>query len=183
MASHFESSELQLTPQLTPLYAYLILVLGDVVKDGKLKIKCTYHKFQIIGWGVSGAHDEYSKTVRPYVLFQNMDGAAAFPLDVLLSQNLNSYPPLWDVNESDALLIDDDFGKYSLVQISKKKPSRRRRKRIKKIQKALLSTDLNNEYEKVLLNIDLSSKSKNALAHEAAHEAEAQKIKKKKKKK
>ena len=182
MASHFESSELRLTPQLTPLYAYLILVMGDVVKDGKLKIKCTYHKFQIIGWGVSGAHDEYSKTVRPYVLFQNMDGAAAFPLDVLLSQNLDNYQPVWDVNESDALLIDDDFGKYSLVQISKKKPSRRRRKRIKKIQKALLSTDLNNEYERVLLNIDLSSKSKNALAHEAAHEVEAARRKKKKKK-
>jgi hypothetical protein len=111
-----------------------------------------------------------------------MDGAAAFPLDVLLSQNLDNYQPVWDVNESDALLIDDDFGKYSLVQISKRRPSRRRRKRIKKIQKALLSTDLNNEYERVLLNIDLSSKSKNALAHEAAHEVEAARRKKKKKK-
>lgn len=162
MASHFESSELQLTPQTTPLFAYLILVLGKVVKDGKLKIKCTHHKFQIIGWGVSGAHDEYSKTVRPYVLFQNMDGAAAFPLDVLLSQNLNTYPPLWDVNESDAELIDDEFGKYSLVQVSSKKPPRRHRKRIEKIQKALLSIDLNNEYEKALAT-------------------EAQKLKKKKK--
>jgi hypothetical protein len=182
MASHFESSELQLTPQLNPLFAYLVLVVGEVVKGGKLKIKCTYHKFQIIGWGASGAHDEYSKTVRPYVLFQNMDGAAAFPLDVLLSQNLDNYPPVWDVNESDAELLGDEFGRYSLVQISKKRPSRRHRKRIAKIQKTFLSIDLNNDYEKVLLSIDLSSKSENALAHEAAHAAEAAKMKKKKKK-
>ena len=162
MASHFESSELQLTPQLNPLFAYLILVLGEVGQDGKLKIKCTNHKFQIIGWGVSGAHDEYSKTVRPYVLFQNMDGAAAFPLDVLLSQNFGIHPPVWDVNESDAELIDDDFGKYSLVQISKRRPSRRRRKIIEKLQKVLLSIEYENALE---------------------HEAEAQQLKKKKKKK
>jgi len=166
MASHFESSELQLTPQLTPLFAYLILVTGEIVKDGKLKIKCTNHKFQIIGWGVSGAHDEYSKTVRPYVLFQNMDGAAAFPLDVLLSQNLGFNPPVWDVNESDAELIDDDFGRYSLVQISKKRPSRKSRKRIKNIQKILLSL----EYE-------------NALIQERLDEAQAAALKDRKKKK
>jgi hypothetical protein len=166
MASHFESSELKLTPQLTPLYAYVILVMGDVVKDGKLKIKCKNHKFQIIGWGVSGAHDEYSKTVRPYVLFQNMDGAAAFPLDVLLSQNLGFNPPVWDVNQSDAELIDEEFAKYSLVQISKKRPSRRRRKRIKNIQKILLSL----EYE-------------NALIQEQLDEAQAAALKDKRKKK
>ena len=160
MASHFESSELQLTPQLNPLFAYVALVVGEITKDGKLDIKCTNHKFRIIGWGVSGAHDEYSKTVRPYILFENMNGAAAFPLDVLLSQNLGIHPPVWDVNESDAELIDDDFGKYSLVQISDKRPSRRRRKRIEKIQKILLSI----EYENAL-----------------AYEAEAQKKKKKKK--
>ena len=166
MASHFESSELQLTPQLTPLYAYVILVIGDVIKDGKLKIQCTNHKFQVIGWGVSGAHDEYSKTVRPYVLFQNMDGAAAFPLDVLLSQNLGFIPPVWDVNQSDAELIDEEFGKYSLVQISEKRPSRRSRKRIEKIQKILLSL----EYE-------------NALIQEQIHEAEVAALKSKRKKK
>ena len=165
MASHFESSELQLTPQLTPLYAYLILVMGDVVKDGKLKIKCTYHKFQIIGWGIAGAHDEYSKSVRPYVLFENMNGAAAVPLDVLLAPNLGIAPPAWDVNESDAELLEDEAGKYALVQISQKKPSRKRWKKIKNIQSMLLSI----EYEQML-------------AHEAAHEVEAARRKKKKKK-
>jgi hypothetical protein len=161
MASHFESSELQLTPQLTPLYAFVIFFMSETGRDGRLKIKSKNHKFQVIGWGVSGAHDEYSKTVRPYVLFQNMDGAAAFPLDVLLSQNINTHPPIWDVNQSDAELIDDELGQYSLVQISKKRPSRKRRKRIEKIQRVLLSI----EHENAL-----------------AHEAEAAKLKKKKKK-
>jgi hypothetical protein len=166
MASHFESSELQLTPQLTPLFAYLLFVHGVIGDGDKLHVKFFKQKFQIIGWGVSGAHDEYSKSVRPYVLFENMNGAAAVPLDVLLAPNLSIAAPVWDVNESDAELIDDEANRYALVQISQKKPSRKRWKKIKNIQRMLLGI----EYEQML-------------AHEAAHEAEAQKMKKKKKKK
>ena len=166
MASHFESSELQLTPQLTPLYAFVLFVHGIVGDGGKLSVKFFKQKFQIIGWGIAGAHDEYSKSGRPYVLFENMNGAAAVPLDVLLAPNLGIAPPMWDVNESDAELLEDEAGKYALVQISQKKPSRKRWKKIKNVQHMLLSI----EYEQML-------------AHEAAHEAEAQKIKKKKKKK
>ena len=73
MASHFESSELQLTPQLTPLYAFVLFVHGIVGDGGKLSVKFFKQKFQIIGWGIAGAHDEYSKSVRPYVLFENMN--------------------------------------------------------------------------------------------------------------
>jgi hypothetical protein len=162
MASHFESSELQLTPQITPLFAFVLFVHGVIDTGGKLSIKFFKQKFRIIGWGIAGAHDEYSKSVRPYVLFENMNGAAAVPLDVLLAPNLGIAPPAWDVNESDAELLEDEAGKYALVQISQKKPSRKRWKKIKNIQSMLLSI----EYEQML-----------------AHEAEAQKLKKKKKKK
>ena len=141
MASHFESSELQLTPQLTPLFAYLLFVHGMVTDGDKLKVKFFKQKFQIIGWGIAGAHDEYSRSVRPYVLFENMNGAAAVPLDVLLAPNLGISPPAWDVNESDAELLEDEAGKYALVRISKKKPSRRRWRKIKNIQRMLLSIE------------------------------------------
>ena len=146
MASHFESSELQLTPQLTPLFAYLLFVHGIVTDGEKLKVKFFKQKFQIIGWGIAGAHDEYSKSVRPYVLFENMNGAAAVPLDVLLAPNLGITPPAWDVNESDAELLEDEVGKYALVRISQKKPSRKRWKKIKNVQHMLLSI----EYEQML---------------------------------
>ena len=146
MASHFESSELQLTPQLTPLFAYLLFVHGIVTDGEKLKVKFFKQKFQIIGWGIAGAHDEYSKYVRPYVLFENMNGAAAVPLDVLLAPNLGIAPPAWDVNESDAELLEDEAGKYALVQVSQKKPSRKRWKKIKNVQHMLLSI----EYEQML---------------------------------
>jgi hypothetical protein len=170
MASHFESSELQLTPQITPLFVY-VLCLADVLSEEKNGLKVTFsrrsrHVFQVIGWGIVGAHDEYSKSVRPYVLFQNINSAAAIPLDVLLSSNLHAPHPAWDVNQSDAELLEDEEGMYALVEISAKKPSRKRWKQVENIQSMLLSI----EYEQML-------------AHEAAHEAEAQKLKKKKKKK
>ena len=85
---------------------------------------------------------------------------------MLLAPNLGIAPPMWDVNESDAELLEDEAGKYALVQISQKKPSRKRWKKIKNVQHMLLSIECEQ-----------------MLAHEAAHEAEAQKIKKKKKKK
>jgi hypothetical protein len=99
--------------------------------------------FQVIGWGVAGAHDEYSKSVRPYVLFQNINSAAAIPLDVLLSTNLHAPRPAWDVNQSDAELLEDEEGMYALVEISTKKPSRRRWKQVENLQRLLLTIEYN----------------------------------------
>lgn len=180
MASHFESSELQLTPQLTPLYVY-VLYLGGVIneKKNKLKINFPRHyrcKFQVIGWGVSGAHDEYSKSVRPYVLIQNINSAAAVPLDVLLSQNLHEPHPAWDVNQSDAELLEDYEGMYALVQIAAKKPSRKRWKKAEDIQAMLMFIEREQEMRDMIEFTQM-------LEDEAAYEAEAQKKKKKKKKK
>ena len=147
MASHFESSELQLTPQLTPLFVY-VLCLAEVLSEEKNRLKVTFsrrsrHVFQVIGWGVTGAHDEYSKSVRPYVLFQNINSAAAVPLDVLLSTNLHAPHPAWDVNQSDAELLEDEEGMYALVEISTKKPSRKRWKQVENLQRLLLTIEYN----------------------------------------
>lgn len=180
MASHFESSELQLTPQLTPLFVY-VLYLGGVINEKKNKLKITFsrrsrHVFQVIGWGVTGAHDEYSKSVRPYVLIQNINSAAAVPLDVLLSSNLHAPHPAWDVNQSDAELLEDEEGMYALVEIAAKKPSRKRWKQVADIQTLLM----NIEYEQQMRDM---VEFQQMLEHEEAHAAEAQKIKKNKKKK
>jgi hypothetical protein len=178
MASHFESSELQLTPQITPLFVY-VLYLGGVINEKKNKLKITFsrsarRKFQVIGWGITGAHDEYSKSVRPYVLVQNINSAAAVPLDVLLSPNLHEPHPAWDVNQSDAELLEDEEGMYALVQIAAKKPSRKRWKQAEDIQALLMIIEREQEMRDMLEYQEM-------LEHELAHAAEAKKLKKKKK--
>ena len=134
MASHFESSELQLTPQINPLFAYMLYVHFTYTKKSKLKTEFIREKFRIIGWGVVGAHDEYSKSVRPYVLFETMNGAAVIPLDVLQVTNFGQSPPMWDIGEFDTQMVEDSMGSYALVQISDRKPSRKRWKQISEIQ-------------------------------------------------
>ena len=162
MASHFESSELQLTPQLTPLFAYMMYLDFRYTKKLKLKTLFVKEKFRIIGWGLAGAHDEYSKSVRPYVLFETMNGAAVIPLDILQVTNFGQSPPMWDIGEFDTQMVEDSVGSYALVQISDRKPSRKRWKQISEIQH---------------LAIEMLP----AIAE--SYELEAQKITKKKKKK
>jgi hypothetical protein len=144
MASHFESSELQLTPQLTPLFAYLLYV-GGALDDRKGKLKITFprscrRKFQIIGWGIVGAHDEDAKSVQPYVLFQNMT-AAAIPLDALLVSGVFNEYSSWDVSQSDADLLEFETSMYALVQISSKKPSRKLWKQVADTQSSRLAME------------------------------------------
>jgi hypothetical protein len=92
-------------------------------------------KFRIIGWVKASAHDEYSKSVRPYVLFETMNGAAVIPLDILQVTNFGQSPPMWDIGEFDTQMVEDSIGSYALVQISNRKPSRKRWKQISEIQR------------------------------------------------
>jgi hypothetical protein len=132
---------------------------------------------------VAGAHEEYSKSVRPYVLFETMNGAAVIPLDILQVLNFGQSPPRWDVGQFDAQMVADSAGSYALVQISDRKPSRKRWKQMADIQR-LVGEEIQasaNSYEEMLERE--AAEYEEMFAHEAAHEAEAQKNKKKKKKK
>jgi hypothetical protein len=166
MASHFESSELQLTPQLTPLFAYMLYVDFRYTKKLKLKTAFIKEKFRVIGWGVTGAHEEHSKSVRPYVLFETMNGAAVIPLDILQVLNFGQSPPRWDVGQFDAQMVEDSAGSYALVQISDKKPSRKRWKQMADTQRLV--------EEMIHASAD---------SYEPEEEPEVQSSKKKKKKK
>jgi hypothetical protein len=166
MASHFESSELQLTPQTTPLFAYMLYIRFTYTKKFKLKTAFIKQNFRIIGWGVTGAHEEYPKSVRPYVLFETMNGAAVIPLDILQVLNFGQSPPEWDLGRFDTQMVEDSAGSYALVQISDRTPSRKRWKQMAAIQR--LVGEMMQE---------------SADSYEPEEEPEVQSSKKKKKKK